>query len=695
MTAVVEITPEAAAVAVADGLPESGTEITVPLNKLKKSPKNARKTPHSPAHIEALAASIAANGMIQKPVVEPELDAEGQPTGAYFVTVGEGRRLALLLRAKRKEIKKNAPVRVMLDTMNDPHEISTAENVIREDMHPADEFEAFREQAERRGLGPEEIAARFGTTAHVVRQRLKLANVSPKLLQVYRDGGMTLDQLMAFAITDDHEKQEAVWANLQSAYNREPSIIRRYLTEQHVKATDRRAMFVGADAYVEAGGAIVRDLFSEDNGGWFTDPVLLARLVVEKLERIAAEVKDAEGWKWAEVQAEFSYPYGLRRIYQRTVELPEQDQARRDAIEAELEALSAEWSDADDVPDAVQEQAEALNAELAEIEARTYAYDPEESARAGVIVALGLDGQPRIERGLVRPEDEPAPEPEPEAGGAEAEATAEDGEASTFTVGGAGPESEAEEEPETDAPLSDKLLTELTAARTLALREAVASDPHVAMIAVTHALALRPFYGVPTYDPDTCLEIEAKSAPVFHYAPALAGTPGAAYLEETHKAWAQRLPEDPRDLWTAIAEMDADSRSALFAYVASRTVNAVRNGYGLRARALAHADKLAQAVDLDMSGDWTPTVENYLGRVRKPRIVEAVREGVGEDAAERIAGWKKDAMAAEAETLLAGKGWLPAPLRTPKREATEEPEVIADDDQAFADGEAPHALAAE
>ena len=83
----------------------SKTILFVPLGKLKKSPKNVRKVPHTKAEIKALAASIAALGMLQNPVVEPELGPRGKPTGHYLVNAGEGRRLAQLLRVKRKEIK--------------------------------------------------------------------------------------------------------------------------------------------------------------------------------------------------------------------------------------------------------------------------------------------------------------------------------------------------------------------------------------------------------------------------------------------------------------------------------------------------------------------------------------------------------------------------------------------------------------
>lgn len=193
---------------------ETGSEsgaVFIPLNKLKKSPKNARKTPHTEAEVEALAASIATKGMLQNLVVEPERDPSSRETGNYLVTIGEGRRLAQLLRAKRKKIKKTEPIRCVLDTEHDAHEISLAENVIRTNMHPADQFEAFKKLAEERGMSVEDIAARFGVTTYVVRQRLRLGAVSPKLMQVYREGGLSLEQLMAFAITEDQERQEQVF----------------------------------------------------------------------------------------------------------------------------------------------------------------------------------------------------------------------------------------------------------------------------------------------------------------------------------------------------------------------------------------------------------------------------------------------------------------------------------------------------
>ena len=154
--------------------PAHGAGIVVPLNRLKASPRNARKVKHSAASIEALAASIRAKGVLQAPVVEIERDGEGAATGNYLVTIGEGRRQALRMLVKCKAISRTHPVKVVVDTLNDAHEISLDENVTREAMHPADQFEAFRKLAEEKGYGPEEIGARFGVSVHVVRQRLRL-----------------------------------------------------------------------------------------------------------------------------------------------------------------------------------------------------------------------------------------------------------------------------------------------------------------------------------------------------------------------------------------------------------------------------------------------------------------------------------------------------------------------------------------
>jgi ParB family chromosome partitioning protein len=125
------------------------------------------------------------------------------------------------------------------------------------------------------------------------------------------------------------------------------------------------------------------------------------------------------------------------------------------------------------------------------------------------------------------------------------------------------------------------------------------------------------------------------------------------------------MPKDAGALWDALAELDGDSRQALFAHCVGLTINAAHHAYDRRPKALRHAGRLATAVNLDMAAaGWTPTVDTYLGRVTKARILDAVREAKGDKAADRIAHLKKVEMAEQAERLLDGTGWLPEPLRT-------------------------------
>ena len=219
----------------------SATE-DIALNKLKPPASNPQD--RHEVGLEEFAASIAAHGLLQPLVVEPERNGAGEETG-WYLAAGERRRKALrILAAEADQEKRADPVPDKADGI--ATEISLAENVIRTSMHPADQFEAFQKLIDDGGLGVEEIAARFSVTPAVVKQRLKLAAVSPKLMSLYRRGELTLDQLMAFTLTDDHGRQFEVWAQL--SWNKSPEMIRKLLTQSHVSPSDRRVEFIGAEA---------------------------------------------------------------------------------------------------------------------------------------------------------------------------------------------------------------------------------------------------------------------------------------------------------------------------------------------------------------------------------------------------------------------------------------------------------------
>ncbi|GAN55696.1 ParB/RepB/Spo0J family partition protein [Tanticharoenia sakaeratensis] len=654
----------------------------IPFNRLVLSQSNVRRV-KSGLSIEELARDIERRGLLQSLNVRPVLDGERAETGTYEVPAGGRRFRALELLVKQKKLAKTAPVPcVVREAGSAIHakEDSLAENVQRVALHPLDQFRAFRDMLEK-GMSEEEIAAAFFLAPAVVKQRLRLMTVSDKLLEVYEQDGMRLEQLMAFSISDDHARQEQVWEIVSQNHNREPYVIRRMLTEKTVRASDARARFVGLDAYVTAGGHIMRDLFEADDGGWLQDPAILDRLVMEKLHTAAEDIR-AEGWKW--IETALSFPWGHTRQFAEIdgteVPLSDEETVRLEALRAEQETIEAEYAQADEYPVEVDARLGEIEQAILALEERPLAFDPADMTRAGAFVSLASDGTLQVERGFVLPEDMPTePEETDDASGADGyDHAAYDGQDKRITddVGDAGgecnttaPDVEPEEE-DGIKPLPDRLLTELTAWRTLALRDAFASNPHIALTEFLHTLVRDVYWQTPGAD---CLEAYVREIPLPVHSPDLLGSVPAHALRQRNEGWKHDLPDDENALWCWINGLDETSRMALLAHCLSFGVNALYErmpSYGAVSQRsvterLKRADRLASALSLDLvEAGWQPTVENYLGRVTKARILQAVQEARGSEAADRIAHLKKPDMAREAERLLEGSGWLPEALRT-------------------------------
>ena len=494
------------------------------------------------------------------------------------------------------------------------------------------------------GMSEEDIAARHFVTSAIVKQRLRLASVSPKLHEVYAEDGMTLEQLMAFSVTADHARQEQVWENVSRSGYDEPYQIRRMLTENTVRASDRRALYVGIDAYEQAGGSVLRDLFEHDDGGWLQDVALLDRLVTEKLTA-EAETIAKEGWKWISVAVDFPYGHasGLRELEGKPADLTIEEQATIDALNAEQAKLEFDYQDADELPDEVDQRLGEIEAALMAFEERSVVYDPADILRAGVFVSIDSEGRLSVDRGYVRPEDEaPADDPEIRQGVDASSTEGQEAGASVqrTAISVAGHPAETEEDDEDAAkPLPDRLITELTAHRTLALRNALAENPAITFQAVLHNFVLTAFYRFASSG--SCLEIGLRTPAFPAQAPGLRESVSAKAVEARHEGWKERLPKSEADLWEALTALDGTAQASLFAHCASFAVNAVYepanrtnqgrvSAHGVRTR-LDQADVLARAVGLDMvQAGWKPTVDNYLGRVTKPRILEAVREANGD-----------------------------------------------------------------
>jgi ParB family transcriptional regulator, chromosome partitioning protein len=461
----------------------------IPFNKLVLSQSNVRRV-KAGVSIEQLAESIALRTLLQSLSVRAVFDEDGKETGMFEVPAGGRRYRALELLVKQKRMAKTQPVPCVVRDDGLAEDDSLAENDERVGLHPLDQFRTFKLLHDG-GMSEEDIAARHFVSSAIVKQRLRLASVSPKLHEIYADDGMTLEQLMAFSVTADQARQEQVWDNVSRSQLDEPYQIRRMLTENTVRASDRRAQFVGLGVYEQAGGAVMRDLFEHDDGGWLQDVPLLDRLVTEKL-KAQAEIIAAEGWKWIAVAVNFPYGHtdGLRELDGVPSDLTNDERASVDALKTEYDKLEADYAEADELPDEIDQRLGEIEAALSAFDARPMFYDLTDIATAGVFIGIDDEGLLSVDRGYVRPEDE-APVGDVEAESDVCSENADGGEAevavqrAVITVGGAPAEPE-EDEDDAIKPLPDRLITELTAHRTLALRDALATHPSVAFVAVLH-----------------------------------------------------------------------------------------------------------------------------------------------------------------------------------------------------------------
>ena len=600
----------------------------IPLNQLVPSAANVRKTA-STAGIEELAASIAAHGLLQNLQVRPA------PKGKYEVVAG-GRRLgALKLLVKQKRMDKDADIPCHILDGEDAGEISLAENAVREPMHPADQFAAFYDLTQR-GKGVEEIAARFGVSVPVVRQRLKLAAVSPRLMQLYREDELSLDQLMAFTVTDDIAAQETAWFD-SLGWQRDPANIRRALTTAHVEADDRRALFVGLETYKQAGGHIALDLFQPEHEGYLIDVPLLDRLVAEKLRQEADPIR-AEGWRWVEIMPQFDY--AERQMFKR---VPASSDALSTEAQAELDHLQTAYDGlieehGDDPEQEIVEQLASLSDEMEAITAIAQVWSNEDKALSGAIITLERDGSLLVERGLVRVED------------AKRVFAAREG-------------GQALEPVPPSSGLSARLVSDLTAERTAALRAMMMDNGKVALAALAHALALRVFFGRET-GKESCLDLSLVSRDLDTNGQVASSSEAAQRIQARSQDWQSRLPEDSADLFGWVLAQPESTVMDLLVFCAAQSLDAVRSKQD-RANSphLAHADRLAETLGLDMAQWWEPSADRYLGRVPKALVLEAVAEGVSPQVSQSLASLKKNVLVIRAQERLKGKGWLPTVLR--------------------------------
>ncbi|CEI04223.1 hypothetical protein PAMH19_2771 [Pseudomonas aeruginosa] len=641
--------------------------ILVPLSRLVLRPtgRNVRKTPRM--SIPELAASIQRVGLLQNLIVIASADGE------HYEVVAGGRRLAALkLLAKKHRISKEWEVPCLLVADGTARTASLTENVQREAMHPADQFEAFAALVAEGGP-IEDIAADFSVSPLVVQRRLKLANVSPRLLADYRAEAVSLDQLMALAITDDHTAQEVAFYDAPT-WQRQPSALRDRLTEREFDAYRHPLVrFVGLDTYEAAGGGVRRDLFAEgDAGVYLTDAALLDRLAQDRLAGIAAEVK-AEGWAWVDATPGVTHAdlHAFQRAPRERREPTKREAQRIEKLQAKMQELAAAVDDALDVDDeekadALQEEGEAVGEQLQALEDGLQDYSPTVKAAAGAIVTIDRNGQAVIHCGLLREAEAKALRTlERLRQGFSGEDAVNDDE---------GEDGDSEGQPKT-AAMSDRLAQRLSAHRTAALQIEVARHPQVALAALVHGM-VQTVLQESHYGHDLPLGVSLKVQDRLEgMAPDWPESPAAVALRELQQVAGEALPEDSAELFAALLAKSQDELVRLLAVCVAVTVDVVTP----RTTRQQPGEELAQAVGLDMAAWWKPSNEGYFRHVPKAAILEAV-EQFAPSHVTRLAKLKKADIASEAERLADGTGWMPAIFATEGTQEATQAEPQAQDD---------------
>ena len=657
--------------------------ILVPLSRLVLRPtgRNVRKTVPRMS-IPELAASIQRVGLLQNLIVILAAD------GLHYEVVAGGRRLAALkLLAKKHRIAKDWDVPCLQVADGTARTASLTENVQREAMHPADQFEAFAALVTE-GRPIEDIAADFSVTPLVVQRRLKLANVSPRLMADYRADAVTLDQLMALSITDDHAAQESAFYDAPQ-WQRHPSHLRERLTEREIDAHRHPLVrFVGLDSYEAAGGGIRRDLFAEgDAGVYLNDAALLERLAQDKLAGIAATVR-AEGWAWVDATPGVTHAdlHAFQRAPRERREPNKREAARIEKLQAKMQEV-AEAVDAamdaedEDKADALQEEGETLGEQLQALEDGLQDYGANVKAAAGAIVTIDRNGEAVIHRGLMREAEAKALrtlERLRQGFGSEGEAENDD----------EGEDGDDDRQPKT-AAMSDRLAQRLSAHRTAALQIEVARHPQAALAAVVHGM-VQTVLQERHYGHDFPLGVSLKLQDRLEgMAPDWPESPAAVTLRELQQVAGEALPQDSAELFAALLAKPQDELVKLLAVCVASTVDVVTP------RATPHRPgaELAQAVGLDMAAWWKPTAEGYFKHVSKAVILDAVGAFAPESVT-RLAKLKKADIASEAERLADGTGWMPAIFKaassqqavqesaqeaSPEQDAPEDAEAMADE----------------
>jgi ParB family transcriptional regulator, chromosome partitioning protein len=635
---------------------EQSHQITfIPLNKLGSSRFNARKA-NRKADIDALAASIAAHGLLQNLNVIPS----GQ--NRYEVVAGARRLAALKSLSASGAIAKDFAVPCHVMEPEGAGEASLAENTQRVAMDAMDEVEAFAALSEA-GAAADSIARRFGCGVRHVEQRLALARLSLKLKAAYRRGDLSLDAARAFCIVDDHAKQEEVFKALGRHVTHAPSV-RSHLMQGAMRANDRIARFVGLEAYEAAGGHITRDLFNDEET-YIDDPALMTRIANERFDTSREDLL-AKGWGWVNVNLGFGRFEGGHqgnsgeRIYPTRRPMTDEERDALAALDAKVEALDEALEKSEDDDDPRWSERDDLSAERYNFQEALQQWDAELMKLAGVVLSIDHDGRASYACGIVAKED--AANVRRIRKEREQKAAREQGAASPVGEGGHHDGTDEIVPPweETVSTLPKALTRELTEARTRALRWKLSENPDIALALTVFGLSRRVLAGYSV----SGIGVELRAVEMADH----------DTLTEARAALGDIIPSDSGAALHWVIAQPRQTLLELLAVLISGAMDLSHEGASREdGRKQQLADCLAVALDLDMAKQWRPDMA-FWSRLSKSTLIDihlsapAMAElSDAERAAFQKAQAKrtKDDIAKSVAQEMEGAGWLPHVLITP------------------------------
>lgn len=603
---------------------------SIPLKKLAASPNNVRKSSDPAADVQ-LKADIAARGLLQNLVVRKAA------RGKFEVKAGGRRLAALQALAADGAITPDQEVTCLVieGEESEVREASLAENFQRLAMNPADEAQAFAAIIEA-GASVEEVARRFGLTIRFVEGRLRLAALAPCVFEALAAGEITLDMAKAYGAISDTDRQAQVFAELQNAwYHITPDTIRRMVLDASVRGSDPRAILVGRDTYLAAGGRIERELFDDDASESWIDVGLLENLAHAVMEEAAARTAAELGIGWVRSTLTNYVGHdlvgGLRRLPSEPAPLTKQETLELTRLEADYDRLAAiledEESDEGEIAKAEKELV-VIDQAIRALNEGTPVLAEDLKPEASAFLILSRSGEPQLVPQfytdvVLSNEGEDA-----------IEAVAEEGQT----------------KPKSNA-LSQRLLDELAMQRRDILAVYLAKNPALALDFMVFTLADADQPDLRAKRASTLVgSVAAGPVSGFEAKDAAATAAMAEFVGSLDETW--RSGETDVDRFTQFRALSDEARSAWLGHVVSRTIVASL-AFG-RERSVPLHEALASLLEIETAHWWRPTAANYFDRVPKARILEALGDVGGPDLVSRYAGSKKSELASVAERIFSG-----------------------------------------